>query len=223
MIQKDYLEQKYIKKLFSVSVIAKELNCSESKVTYWIQKHGLKKRTISEAQYVKRNPEGDPFIFKSPQTEGEWFLYGLALGLYWGEGNKKSKTAVRIGNTDPDLLRYFLDFLIQMYRVDVSRLRYGLQIFTDIDPEKAKMFWCVKLNVSPMSFQKIIVTPSVKRGTYTQKSEYGVLTIHFSNTKIRDTIVDAIEALRRQTYANVAQSVERVHGGSPDPARSLRK
>ncbi len=214
MINKLFLEKRYIREKCSVAEIAGELNCSQNKVTYWIQKHNLKKRSISEAQYVKRNPNGDPFSFKSPSSNGEWFLYGLALGLYWGEGNKKSKTAIRIGNTDPDLQRYFLDFLVHMYRVDTSRLRYGLQVFTDSNPEKAKTYWCKKLNILPSSFQKVVVTPSTKRGTYGQKSEYGVLTIYFSNTKIRDTIVDAIEALRRQTYANVAQSVERVHGGS---------
>jgi len=219
MIERDYLQKRYCDELKSVAEIAGELSCSENKVNYWIQKHNLKKRSISEAQYIKRNQNGHPFSFKKPQTNGEWFLYGLALGLYWGEGNKRSKTAVRIGNTDPDLLRYFLDFLITMYQVDESRLRFGLQVFTDMDPCTARDFWCKKLKVSSSSFQKIVVTPSIKKGTYTKKSEYGVLTIYFSNTKIRDTIVGAIDELRRQTYANVAQSVERVHGGSPDPAR----
>ena len=214
MIDKVYLEEKYIREKCSVAEIAVEFGCSQNKVTYWIQKHGIKKRTISEAQYIKHNPGGDPFTFKKPHTEGEWFLYGLALGLYWGEGNKKSKTAIRLGNTDPDLIKYFLDFLINMYAVDVSRLRFGLQVFTDIDSEKAKRFWCKKLNISPKSFQKVVVTPSVRRGTYGERSEFGVLTVYFSNTKIRDTIVGAIERLRRQSYANVAQSVERVHGGS---------
>jgi hypothetical protein len=219
MIGKLLLEERYLGEKKSVAEIAAELNCSQGQVNYWILKHNIKKRSISEAQYLKSNPNGDPFSFKTPHSNGEWFLYGLAIGLYWGEGNKKSKTAVRLGNTDPELLKYFLDFLVYMYRVDVSRLRFGLQIFTDIKPEEATRFWCRKLNVSEKKFQKPVVTKSVRKGTYRHKSEYGVLTIYFSNTKIRDTIVGAIEQLRRQTYANVAQSVERVHGGSPDPAR----
>ena len=214
MIEKDFLEQRYILEKSSVFEIAKELDCSQNKVTYWLQKHNLKKRSISDAQYVKRNPNGDPFLFTPPTSNGEWFLYGLGLGLYWGEGNKKSKTAIRLGNTDPDLLRYFLDFLHNVYQIDETRLRFGLQIFTDNNKVKVKEFWCKKLSISPDKFQKVVVTPSVRKGSYGQKSEYGVLTIYFSNTKIRDTIVGAIEGLRKQTYANVAQLVERVHGGS---------
>lgn len=207
MIEKAFLEEKYIKQNCSVADIATQLGCSQNKITYWLKKHGFKKRSISEALYIQKNPEGNPFSFRAPNKNGEWFLYGLALGLYWGEGNKKSKTAIRIGNTDPDLLRYFLEFLTDLYQVDVSRLRYGLQIFSDTSEKKAQQYWCKKLSIKPSGFQKIVVTPSRKKGTYTQKSEYGVLTIYFSNTKIRDIIVGAIEQLRKETYANVRDNL----------------
>lgn len=219
MFEKEFLEKEYLENRKSVSDISKELNCSQNKVTYWLEKHGIQKRNISESQYLKKNPKGNPFFFSAPKTKEEWFLYGLGIGLYWGEGNKKSKTAIRLGNTDPDLLKYFLEFLVVIYNIDRTRLRFGLQIFSDNSPVKVKKYWCDVLAISPESFQKIVVTPSVKKGTYIKKSEYGVLTIYFSNTKIRDIIVGAIEELRGNTYANVAQSVERVHGGSHDLAR----
>lgn len=214
MISKVFLQKEYISKKLSVAEIAYVLECSQSKVNYWLARYEIPKRSISEAQYVYKNPKGNPFTFKEPSTPEEWFLYGMGLGLYWGEGNKKSKTAVRIGNTDPHLLRYFLDFLFTIYNVDKARLRFGLQIFTDNDPVKVKKYWCEVLKISEDKFQKIIITPSVRKGTYGVKSQNGVLTIYFSNTKIRDIIVGAIEALRQNTFANVAQLVERVHGGS---------
>ena len=199
MIEKSFLEKEYLIQKKSVSTIASQLKCSQGKVNYWLSKYDLEKRSLSDAQYIKQNPHGNPFSFQSPKNKEEWFLYGLGLGLYWGEGNKRSKTAVRLGNTDPDLVLKFLDFLKILYQIDESRLRFGLQIFSDIDPLVAKQFWCKKLSVSPSTFQKVIVTPSSKKGTYTHKSEYGVLTIYFSNTKIRDSIVNAIEKLRTNT------------------------
>ncbi|MBP6881506.1 MAG: hypothetical protein KBC35_02670 [Candidatus Pacebacteria bacterium] len=214
MIQKKFLQKKYDKEGLSAAQIAMELRCSENKVHYWLNKYQIKNRSISEAQYLKHNPDGDPFVFRNPTNETEWFLYGLGLGLWWGEGNKVSRTAIRLGNTDPDLLRYFLDFLKVIYRIDESRLRFGLQIFTDINPEAAQKYWSKKLGISQNKFQKPIVTQSVRIGTYKNKAQYGVLTIYFSNTKIRDTIYGAIEKLRTDTYANIAQSVERIHGGS---------
>ena len=214
MIEKKYLKSQYLDKKKSAKQIAALLDCSENKVNYWLDKHGIKKRSVSEAVYIKSNPTGDPFTFHRPETKEEWLLYGLGMGLWWGEGNKASKTSVRIGNTDPELLKTFLRFLDVIFGIDKSRLRFGLQIFSDIDEDKAKKYWCRKLQISGKQFQKVIVSKPVAKGSYTKKSEYGVLTIYFSNTKLRDNIYRAIEVLRTEEHAILAQSVERIHGGS---------
>jgi hypothetical protein len=199
MLKKSILKQLYLKDKESVSFIATKYECSQNKVNYWLQKYGIPKRSISEAVYLKVNPKGDPFKLRRPVKDKEWFLYGMGLGLYWGEGNKMNNHAVRLGNTDPDLLRTFLEFLAVFFSVDVTRLHFGLQIFTDIDSKVAKDYWCKKLSLRSEQFQKIIVSKSLhKRGTYRKKSQYGVLTIYFSNTKLRDIIVGAIEELREK-------------------------
>ncbi len=45
----------------SMSGIAVNLQCSIHKVAYWMSKYGIKRRSRSEALYVKLNPKGDPF------------------------------------------------------------------------------------------------------------------------------------------------------------------
>ena len=214
MLEKKFLELEYIDKGKSAAEIADKLDCSAGKVNYWLSKYGIPKRNLSQSQYLKQNPNGNPYKLKKINSKQDWFLYGLGLGLWWGEGNKVSKSAIRLGNTDADLINYFLLFLREIYQVDESRLRFGLQIFSDINPRKAKTFWCKELNVHENKFQKIVVSKPVNKGTYRRKCEYGVLTIYFSNTKIRDNIYDAIQALRTEGIANIAQSVERIHGGS---------
>ena len=196
MIDRNYLKLEYELKGHSAAVISKNIGCSETKVNYWLHKHGIQKRTISEAVYLKNNPCGDPFFFKKPQNEEEWFLYGLGLGLFWGEGNKVNRHSVRLGNTDPDLIAKFLEFLKCIYRVDTNRLRFGLQIFSDCHPNTAKRFWRKKLNISNTQFQKVIITKTSGDGTYKHKNKYGVLTVYFSNVKLRDMIISAIEELR---------------------------
>ena len=212
-MEKDYLEKQYCSKKKSVAQIATEFGCSQNKITYWLQKHGIRRRSISEGVYVRSNPEGDPFCFKAPKTDFDWFLYGLGLGLFWGEGNKVNKNSVRLGNTDLDLIRYFLLFMDHAYQIKKEKLRFGLQIFNDIPKEKALRFWITELGISRKQFQKVIITNSIRKGTYKKRSDYGVLTVYFSNTKLRDMIMTAISELR-QHNANVAQLVERVHGKS---------
>jgi len=197
MFTVELLKKLYLADGLSVSVISKKYNCSQGKVNYWLKKYSIPKRTISEAVYLQNNPKGNPFTVCIPKSNEDWFLYGMGIGLYWGEGNKMNNHAVRLGNTDPDLLKKFLNFLFYFYKIEKTRLRFGLQIFTDIDPEIAKKYWCKKLSINNNQFQKVVVSESLhKKGTYRKKSKYGVLTIYFSNTKLRDIIVDAIEKLR---------------------------
>ncbi len=58
-----------------------------------MDRYGIKKRNIADAVYAKSNPSGDPFKVKMILTKDEELLKYLALGLYWGEGNKKICTA----------------------------------------------------------------------------------------------------------------------------------
>jgi len=196
MINEKELRNLYETKLKSANEIAQVLGCSTTKVNYWLNKYNIKKRDIGAAVYIKSNPDGDPFLYKHPQTTEEYFLYGLGLGLFWGEGNKVNKSSVRLGNTDPELIRYFLRFLREIFLIKEEKLRFGLQVFSDVDPEVAKHYWVKKLAVSKQQFQKVVVTPQRGIGTYTKKNKYGVLTVYFSNTKLRGIIVDAITELQ---------------------------
>ena len=157
--------------------IAEELGCSVNKVVYWMDQHEIKRRSISDAVYQKHNPLGDPFTIKPIKTMADAKLLGMGIGLYWGEGNKANKHAIRLGNTDVELIKEFMRFLMQLFGVKKDKLRFGLQIFSDINPEEALKFWVDQLGVEPSQFSKIVVTISGSIGTYRNKSEHGVLTV----------------------------------------------
>jgi hypothetical protein len=195
-MDKKLLEQMYLKKKMSVREIAHIAKRSESGVNYWLAKHSVKKRSISDAIYTKHNPNGDPFIFQRPRNIGETFLFGLGVGLYWGEGTKKSPNQVRLGNTDPYLVRSFIAFLYKLYGVDKDRLRFGLQIFTDMNQRREERFWQDFLGVPSSAFYKTINTRSGSIGTYRAKSEHGVITVYFNNKKLRDVLIGEIDKIR---------------------------
>lgn len=183
------LKKLYIEDKKSSAEIAKILNCSERAVNYWLTKYRIKKRSISEAVYLKYNPNGDPFkVLTKPKTVKQAIIYGLGLGLYWGEGNKKSKDSIRLGNTDPELIKKFIDFLIEICGINKDKIRLGLQVFSDIPKNKALQFWVDKLNkygFTKKQFYNVIITPSRSLGTYREKSKYGVLSIYFANVKLK--------------------------------------
>ncbi len=192
MIKKDILEKLYFKDGKSMKDIARYLGCSQHKVEYWMQKHVLKIRTISDAVYLKNNPNGDPFKFNPPKNIKDAELFGFGLGLYWGEGTKADKGAVRLGNSDHLLIEKFIQFLTKVFTIKRSDLKFGLQLFNDTPSNEALDFWQKKLKIDKSQFYKTVVTKSRGSGTYRKKSKYGVLTVYYHNRKLRDLLVNML-------------------------------
>jgi len=210
MIERKFLEENYLEKNASMSEIANKLNCSVHKVEYWMKQYQIPRRNRSDANYVKYNPNGDPFTIKQDLSVDEVFLMGLALGIYWGEGNKRNVHSVRVGNTDPELIQTFTKFLRSICRVREDKIRFGLQLFSDIDENVAIQFWIDKLKIKRKQ-----ILPTVSRiqsgkiGTYKNKSNYGVMTVQVNNKKLRNWIIDQLVHLSPDSSV-----VERIHGGS---------
>lgn len=195
-MNKESLYNLYIAKKQSAARIAKQFKCSQNKVNYWLAKYCIEKRTISDAIYQLRNPRGDPFLLQTPHTVQEGILYGLGIGLYWGEGAKRGKGGVRLGNTDARLIKKFIEFLEKVFGVKKDKLHFGVQIFNDISPETAFNYWRRGLRVNKNQFYKVIVSKVRGEGTYKYKSQYGVLTVYFNNTRLKELLCSKIDNIQ---------------------------
>lgn len=197
MITKDKLENLY-KSGKSMTEISKILKVSPNKVVYWMKKYKIKRRSHSDAAYIKQNPNGDPFKIKQNLTKKDLFLYGLGIGIYWGEGNKNPIIpSLRIANTDPDLIRIFLCFLKSIYGLSENRFSYSIVCFNDINPNKARSYWAKELKIPPEKFGKITIIPKQGKGTYKKKSRFGVCTVQGNNSKLRKIVINKVEELKK--------------------------
>ncbi len=187
-MDKKILENLYIIKKLSSAEIAKKHGCSERKINYWLAVYKIKKRTISEAIYQKNNPKGDPFFFTTPKNLKEMFLFGLGLGLFWGEGTKRGRHALRLSNSDPILIKKYIDFLVKIYNVDKNRLRFQLQTYNDLDVNKLILFWMKILSVRKSQFYRSTILIRRGEGTYSEKMKYGVLIVNFNNIKLKNLV-----------------------------------
>ena len=187
MLEKEQLEKLY-KGGFSMQEIANQFCCSASKVKYWMVEHKIDRRSISEAVYQKANPYGDPFKMKEILSHEDLKLLGLGLGIFWGEGNKRSKYGVRVGNSDPKLIKKFIEFLEKICGVKKEKLKFNLQIFSDLNEEEVVNFWIREIGMHRSQFYKVIITPYKSLGTYRHKLLYGVLTVDFNNVKLKKII-----------------------------------
>jgi len=175
--------------------IADQFFCSASKIKYWMVEYEINRRSVSEAIYQKANPNGDPFKIKENLNPEELKLLGLGLGIFWGEGNKRSKCSVRVGNSDPKLIKKFIEFLDKICGVKKEKLKFNLQIFSDLSENKVVKFWMDELDIKRLQFYKVIITPYRSLGTYKHKSMYGVITIDFNNVKLKKIIDEMLLSL----------------------------
>lgn len=194
-LEKPFLENLYFKQRKSVREISYLIGCSEHKMNYWMQKHDIKKRSLSDAMFTKNHQNGDNgFNIKTNLTKTEAALRGLGIGLYWGEGHKKNLNSVRLANTDPKLIKAFMEFLNQICGVPKESITFSLTIFSDIKASDAKQFWVQSLKINPEQIRgKITIIQSGKIGNYRQKSKYGVIIVQYHNKKLRDALTKMLE------------------------------
>lgn len=179
----------------SMMDIAKKLGKSHHQVVYWMNKYDIPRRSWSDATYIKRNPNGDPFHIKEKLTPKERELKGLGLGIFWGEGGKTNRISTRLGNTDPRLIKKFIEFLKKICGIRDDKLHFELIIFNDSDPQKARNFWSDQLNIDTNRIGKSIIIPPQGKGTYKNKNQHGVLTVCCHNTKFKKWIDEQIKTI----------------------------
>jgi len=121
-------------------------------------------------------------------------LFCFGLGLYWGEGDKKSGNMVAVTNTDPNILRVIAKFYRKYLRIDESKFRIALFIYEDINANFAINFWSNLLNIPQAQFIKVQVLESRSKRTKT-KSKYGICTLYCSNTEFHIKIMEWIRLL----------------------------
>lgn len=124
----------------------------------------------------------------------ELFLAGLYL--YWGEGSKSSKGVVSVANTDPAMIKAFLDWLNYMC-IPRSKLKVRLHLYEDMDEKKETVFWSKELNIPASQFR----TPYRKNSrlvdiTYKNGYGHGTCNLYFENTALWEYITMALKCIR---------------------------
>ncbi len=90
----------------------------------------------------------------------------VGVSLYKCEGTKLRKDkrypntyiyAIEFTNSDPILLKLYVEFLIRVLKINKERVKVELFVYEDHDKNRLKNFWSNYLNISYVNFQKIIV------------------------------------------------------------------
>lgn len=81
----------------------------------------------------------------------------LAL-LYLGEGSK-TRQGLRLGNSNPRVIRFYIHALIKIYGLPKESLYFALHLRADQNATKEKAFWSKALNMPIASFRYVTKDP----------------------------------------------------------------
>lgn len=161
---------------FSIPEISKELSVPKTSVYHhaknvrilpehfkeWMGKRGGSTKRMLIAKQ-KAYEEGKYLIQNLTYREKLLFI----CALYWGEG---SKGDLGLSNTDPELVKVYINGLKELFQVSENDLRISIRIYEDLDRKLCLQFWSDITGVPVNKF----VSVNVLRGRKIGKLKYGM-------------------------------------------------
>lgn len=133
-------------------------------------------------------------------------LFIAGLMLYWGEGDKATKSSVRLSNSDPLLVKLYVDFLEKVCRIPSEKIKAQMLIYPDIDRESNLRFWSFATGIPLSRFTKSVLIEGRHK---TKKLGQGVCTIVVSNSYFKAKMLEWLklfpqELMQKQYYENIS-------------------
>jgi hypothetical protein len=112
----------------------------------------------------------------------------LALALlYLGEGVKKSSQTA-LGNSDPQVLQFFVVALRRIYNMPLANIKCDVHIRADQSPSKEMHYWSRMLGIPIENFGKTSIDKRT-RGRPTYKHYHGVCVVRCGRVAIQRKLV----------------------------------
>lgn len=180
---------------FTVLKIAKKYHVSIGAVFFIMKKHGVKRRTDKEVQELR--------FLQAKQTFKRRLIDSIKLRelaiagsmLYWAEGYKgsveKPAKLVDFANSDPGMIRVFLNFLRSVYELDESKFRIYLYCHSNESLPELITFWEEVTGVPSRQFSKPYVKTSNRNKT--KRMPHGLIHVRYHDKKLLLDIKNMID------------------------------
>lgn len=152
------------------------------------KKSGLIKASIlgSQSNKNKRIYQENQLLKKGIEQIGKMsnrdkFIAGIAL--YQGEGSK-TNNAVEFTNSNPETIKFMINWLIDFCMIDKSELKFSLWLHDNLNESTAIKFWCQFLEIKTSQFGKTYFAKNKVNSRKIRKNihENGIIKIRFYNS-----------------------------------------
>ncbi len=129
-------------------------------------------------------------------------IFILGLALYWGEGYKKGNDECGITNSDPDIIRLFIEWVQRAYKITKDNLTLRVSINASHAHRVAAVekYWSTLLGIPLSQFTTTSIIKSRVKKTYANHEIHvGTLRVKVRRgTALRRRILGSIEEVRTQ-------------------------
>jgi transcriptional regulator with XRE-family HTH domain len=195
----------------SIKAIAARLKVAQATVSLWVRDIKLTpeqeaammalayRRQSAARERIVANRRRERLAYqehgREQAREGD-SVHAAGCMLYWAEGDK-ARNQARMSNSDPHLLRFFVDFLRRYFEVSDDDIRINCHLFADhVEHQRdIEQFWLDQLGLTPRSLRKSFVnvySPSSKR-LRVNMLPYGTCRVGVSRTSVVQSIYGSIQ------------------------------
>jgi len=192
----------------SVKEIAQALRISQSSASYWVRDIELtveQRKALNERARVRRNRSRSAHFEarrRAYQDHGHELArerdpsHVAGCMLYWAEGSK-SRNAAQFVNSDPAMVRFFMDFLRAHYGVRNEEFRLHCNLFADHVERQSEIeqFWLELVGLPASCLRRSTVNVYSKHSQKKRQNKlpYGTVRLTVHSTRVVQSIYGAIQ------------------------------
>lgn len=190
----------YYRRKFSMREVAERFGVSPDAVVYFMRRHNLPRRSFSEINRDRFEKKKPSFETRKGLNAIERELKVAGTMLYWGEGYKSERASfVDFANSDPSMVKVFVNFLRKIYKLNESKFRVLLYCYADQNVPNLIRFWSELTGIPKKQFTKPYVRKDFRGDK--RKMPYGLVHIRYIDKKllldIKRLIVDYCDKFTR--------------------------
>jgi len=115
-------------------------------------------------------------------------LYVMGLTIFWTEGNQSQKgkggKRIEVVNSNPAIIKIFLDFFRKFFNIEENRLRGRVQVHNKNEIKKSEFFWSKLTKIPRKQFLKPLIKVNKNQKTSTNILPYGTFTVTYNDTEL---------------------------------------
>ncbi|MCK5044450.1 hypothetical protein KAR26_01820 [Candidatus Parcubacteria bacterium] len=188
---------------YSINEICRKLSLAKSSVSIWVRdikltttqkenlsSKGIKKEIIERrrtTRLIRENAKRQIIINEAKEdidslSKKDLFLIGIAL--YWAEGSKSQRNAVKFSNSDSRMIKLMMRFFKDICRVPEKKLKGYIHIHHHLDVKKSEDYWSSISKIPLSQFYKTYRKPN--KGSQNKKDSlpFGTFDITICDTKL---------------------------------------